>query len=153
MCLHFDVRVSLMNESRVSTSDEVCDSKATRPSRLQDLCSVFTSVISSTIHWRKQMTISPGLIVHQQPAQSTEEVWSLYPDTHDVISSGFKEFNSTLMKTKIQTRSSSRYLERLPVQSLELATRRKIQSISKRVPVNRGVLKTLEGFYRLSKNH
>jgi len=38
-----DVRVS-------SISDEVCVSKTTRPSRLQDLCSVSTSTISLTVY-------------------------------------------------------------------------------------------------------
>ena len=70
-----------------------------------------------------------------------------------IISGDLKEFNSTLMKIKIQTRSSSRYLRRLPVQSWELATKRKVQSVSKPILVNRGVLKTLRRICRLSKNH
>jgi len=36
-----------------------------------------------------------------------------------IISDGFKEFNSTLTETKIQTRSNSKYLRRLLVQSWE----------------------------------
>jgi len=56
-----------------------------------------------------------------------------------------KSFNSTLKKTKIHTGSGSRYLRRLLVQSWELVARRKIESVSKPVPVNRGVLKTLKG--------
>jgi len=51
--LHFNVHVSPMNESRVSTSDKVRVSKATWPLHLQNLCAVFTSAISSTVHWRK----------------------------------------------------------------------------------------------------
>ena len=42
-----------------------------------------------------------------------------------IISGGFKEFNSTLTKTKIRRRSSSRYFRKLPVQSWELATKRR----------------------------
>jgi len=70
-----------------------------------------------------------------------------------IISGGFKELNSTLTKTKIQTRSSSRYLRRLLVQSYKRWCKKKIQSTSKLVPVNREVLKTLEGFCRMFKNH
>jgi len=61
-----------------------------------------------------------------------------------VISGSFKELTNTLMKTKIQTRSNSRYLRRLPAQFLELTAKRKVQSVSKPVPVNPGLSKTLE---------
>ena len=38
--------------------------------------------ISSTVHWHKQTTVHPWFKVHQQPAQSTEEVQTAYLDTH-----------------------------------------------------------------------
>jgi len=62
-----------------------------------------------------------------------------------IISSDFKEFNSTLTKLEIQTRSSLKYLRRLPAQSWELTAKRKVQSVSKPTPVNREILKLLEG--------
>ena len=56
--LYFDVCISPMNECRISTSDEVRISKAIWLLRLQDLCSVFTSTISSTVHWDSTPTTS-----------------------------------------------------------------------------------------------
>jgi len=47
--LHFDIRVSSMNESRVITSDEVRISEATRLLRPQDLYLVSASANSSTV--------------------------------------------------------------------------------------------------------
>ena len=57
---------------------------------------------------------------------------------------GFKEFNSTLMKTRIQIRSSSGYQRRLPVQAWKPTVKHEVQSISRSIPVNYRVSKTLE---------
>jgi len=141
----FDIRVSSISESRISTSDEVRVSKAKWPLRLQDLCSAFTSASSSTLHWWKQMTIPLIQQYTNNQLRALRRSGLRIQILTVIISGGFKEFNSTLTKTKIQTRSSSRYLRRLPLQSWELAARRKTQSISKPFPVNRGVLKTLDG--------
>jgi len=83
---------------RVSTLDIVRVSKAIRPLRLQDLCSVSTSVISSTIHWQKQLAISPGSTVRQLrvPMRSGLRIWTLVT----IISGGFKEFNSYSRRPK-----------------------------------------------------
>ena len=50
---------------------------------VQDPCSIFASAISSTVHWQKQLAIFLGLIIHQQPAQSTNKVRTAYLDTRD----------------------------------------------------------------------
>ena len=70
MRLHFNVRVSPIKKIRISTSNEVYVFKATWLLHLQDLRSVFTSAISSTIHWHKQMTISPWF--NSTPTTSSE---------------------------------------------------------------------------------
>jgi len=56
------------------------------------------------------MTIFSDSTVYQQPAQSTEEVWTALTM---IISGGFKEFNSTLTRNKIQTRSSSKISQKI----------------------------------------
>ena len=143
LCFHFDVRVSPINERHISTSDEVRVPKAIWSLRLQDLRSVFASAVSSTVHWREQMTIYSGSTVHQPQLRAPRRFAPLIQTLTVIISDSFKEFNSTLTKIKIQTRLSSRYPRRLPVQSWEVTTSRKIQNISKPIPVNRRVFKTL----------
>ena len=70
--LHFDVRVSPMSGSHISTSDEVPVSKTTWPLRLQDLCSVFWKLFNSILV--KADDYSPNSTIHPQQVQSTEDV-------------------------------------------------------------------------------
>ena len=50
---------------------------STRPALSLFFCNQFNSTLA------KADDYSPNSTVHQQPAQSTEEVWTAYPDTHN----------------------------------------------------------------------
>jgi len=100
------------------------------------------------------MTIFPDTTIHQQPAQSTEEVRTAYPDITMIISGWFKEFNSTLTKTKIQTRAISRYLRRLLVQSWEYCCQKRKSKVFQNPSQSTAEFwKLWRGFCKLSKNH
>ena len=75
--------VSSLDVRVYSTSDEVRVLKTIRPSRPRDLYSVSTSAISSTVYWRKQLSIFSSSTLHRQPAQNTDKVQIAYLDTHD----------------------------------------------------------------------
>ena len=62
-----------------------------------------------------------------------------------VFLGGFKQFNSTLTKTIIQTESSSGHLKRLSVQSEKPEIDNEVQSVVKSIPINHGVSKNFGG--------
>jgi len=152
--LHFNVLISPMNESRVSTSDEVRVSKATQPSRLQDLCSVFTSVISSNSTLTK--AVGDFLRFNSTPTTSSEYRLGL-----DCISEYLRR--SSLVDSKNLTVHSQRpksrqgrterisegcqfSLERLLPKGKSKVFRKPFQPIAE-------FWKLWRGFYWLSKNH
>jgi len=70
-----------------------------------------------------------------------------------IISGGFKEFNSTLTKIKIQIRLSSKYLRRLSASLESLLPNGKSKVSWNPSQSTAEFRKFWREFYRLSKNH
>ena len=96
---------------------------------------------------------TPGSTVRQQPAQSTEEVWTAYLDTHHDHLWWLQRVYNTLMKTTFQTRSSPEHLKWLSVQSWEVWTRSKSKVFRNPFQSTMEYRELWRGFCRLSKNH
>ena len=87
---------------------------------------------------------TPGSTVHQQPAQSIEEVWTAYLDTHHdhiwwlqrILQYTHEDHIPDMIKLIVSQ------MIVCPIMRSMNSTR--VQSISKFVPVNRGISKTLE---------
>jgi len=87
-------------------------------SHIQEVCPYFCNQFNNIL--AKVIDNSTGLIAHRQTNQSSLQVINWVSKTLVMIFPGdFKQFNSTFTKTRIQTRSSSKHLERLSVQSWE----------------------------------
>ena len=102
--------------------------------------------ISSTVHWHKQATVYPWFnSTHQQPAQSTEEVWTAHLDTHydhlGWLQRVLQYTHEDHTPDKIKLRVSQMIVS--PIRRSMNSTR--VQSISKSVPINHGTSKTFEG--------
>ena len=97
--------------------------------------------INSTVHWHKQATVHPWFKVHQQPAQSTEEVWTAYLDTHHDhlwwLQRVLQYTYEVYISDRIKPRASQMIVS--PIMRSMISTR--VQSISKSVPV-----KNIENF-------
>ena len=84
-------------------------------------------------------TVYPYSTVHQQPAQSTEDVWTVHLDTHDdhlwQLQRVLQYTHEDHILDKIKLRLSQMIVSPI-IRSMNSI---RIQSISKSVPVNRGI--------------